>query len=383
MREQLLAIPASSPEWGEWLARTPHDFFHTANYHALAESSGEGDALLLVYGDADRFCLWPHLCRRVDPDLASGQPGVCDVTSVYGYPGPLCQGSLPGEPFLFEAFAAFSDFWRSSGVVSVFTRFHPLIANQRFATGFSGSSSGVSPEPGLVSRGKTVAIDLSLSPEAVWNEYRRSLRWSLRTPTRSVLHSSPDPDWHYFEDFFRMYDATMRRNRASDYYFFSREFFQRIRAQLDSQGTLFVTFAGDQVAATALVIEHPPYVTTYLAATREDLYHLSPCSRLYHDIQVWARNRGNLWLQLGGGRGAREEDTLFHFKAAFSPRHFSFHTGAWILQPELYLALSHAREKEAAATGHTIDSTYFPAYRAPLLRDHQSSESARATGAGP
>ena len=77
-------------QWDEQLRYVDHDFYHTAAYHQFSEEQGEGKAFLAVYREGDnRRLLWPYLLRRID-GLGSG--GYFDVTSVYGYPGPLGVG---------------------------------------------------------------------------------------------------------------------------------------------------------------------------------------------------------------------------------------------------------------------------------------------------
>ena len=88
--------------WDRWLVG-PHDVYHTAGYHRFAEESDEGTAWLAVVEDGRRSLAWPYLLRPIASDFGRAWAGRTDVTSVYGYPGPVVAGTAPGEAFPDEA----------------------------------------------------------------------------------------------------------------------------------------------------------------------------------------------------------------------------------------------------------------------------------------
>jgi hypothetical protein len=105
----------------------------------------------------------------------------------------------------------------------------------------------------------------------------------------------------------------------------------------------------------------------HLLATDNGFGNLSPSKLIIHESQKWARERGNRLLHLGGGRGSRNDDSLFQFKALFSGLSYPFFTGRWILNQEAYdfLTLERNKRHERRLTWEAA-SSYFPAYRAPL-----------------
>jgi hypothetical protein len=366
MPRSLSVFPADSPDWAAFLERTEHDFFHTAAYHHSSQESGEGEAWLAVYGDRDRFLAWPYLLRRIGVVEEPGLSGLRDVTSAYGYVGPLAYGCSEDDAFLGEAWNALVQFWRNQDVVSVFTRFHPLLGNHRLAERFASSDPTLGASPGLSFMGQTVAIDLLSPVQEVWKNYKRPLRQHIQRAERSGLVSTPDPAWNRLDDFMGLYHSTMQRNCAAPFYFFSAEYFQRLRYALNSHGSLMVTHAGDQVASAGLLIEYGGIVTAHLAASNDAFYGVSPCKTLLHDAHLWARQRGNRFFHMGGGRGARADDPLFRFKAEFSEQHHPYFTGRWILDEERYGLLADRCAGKAAQAGCELDPEYFPVYRAPL-----------------
>lgn len=357
-------VRACSPEWDDYLARVPHDFFQTAKYHAFS-AAGNSEACLLVYGNRDKFVAWPYLLQPINCG-GELEAQFRDVTSVYGYSGPIVHNCREDKAFLSNAWGAFVEAWRMQSVVSVFTRFHPILSNQGW----------LQPEcttPGVLGRtykeGKTVTIDLSKSPEEIWADYQRKLRQQIRRVEReqgfSTMH---DPGWEHLEEFISIYYATLERNRAAPFYFFSRDYFLALKETLGSHGALFLCRSGNQVGAALLLIEYNGITSVHLAASDDRFSALSPNKWLFHEAQILARNRGNKFFHIGGGRGSRDDDLLFRFKAQFSSTHLPFYTGRWILDSETYDLLTAARRKEAQLhVDSYLAPTYFPIYRAPVI----------------
>ena len=365
--ESLALIPSNNPEWSAYTSRAVHDFFHTAEYHRVAESFGRGTAWLGVYGTPEKFVAWPYILQDIDGFERSSAGEYRDVTSVYGYTGPLIRGCENDEGFLADAWSALVEAWRSQSVVSVFTRLHPLLGNHRWLHYLRNDCE----TPQLVDEGcgegKTVAIDLQKSPDETWASYKRQLRQALRRLMSLQLETKPDPEWNYFEDFLRLYYSTMKRNSSASFYIFPSRQLNELRKALGAHGSLMVTKLEGEVVAAALLVEYDGIVNVHLLATDDRYTALSPSKLLVHEAQLWARARGNRFLHLGGGRGSRSDDSLFRFKALFSEVSYPFFTCRWILDRETYNALTAERQNFAARLRvGTMSKNHFPAYRAPF-----------------
>ena len=126
--DRVTPIPVERiPAWSGWIGQIAHDFYHTAEYHALAQARRESRAFLCLYGHANRFVAWPHLLVPVSTSPGLEGADYYDVSSVYGYPGPLVYGCEPGGAFLIRALSAIKDVWYQQKAVSAFTRTQPLL----------------------------------------------------------------------------------------------------------------------------------------------------------------------------------------------------------------------------------------------------------------
>jgi hypothetical protein len=250
-------VADSSPEWLDWLAGVPHDIFHTPQYHRVAAEWAGADAFLAVAGDRDRFVAWPGLLRRIVDD--AGDHRGWDITSVYGYSGPLARGADAG--FVATAWTSFAALWRSWGVVSVFTRFHPILANHV-------PIAVLHPEGdrSVGCRGHTIAIDLTGCDDAIWNGYKRQLRKAIRRGREAGLQVTHDTGWCRLPEFVALYYRAMKRNRADAWYYFPTEHFRRLRDALGVHGSLLLVTRDDVLAAAVLLIEYGGLVAAHLAA---------------------------------------------------------------------------------------------------------------------
>src|SRR5262245_8271992 len=303
--------------WDELLARLSHDVFHTPDYHRLSGFGHRGEARLFAYreGDASLF-IWPHLAVPI--------PGTteCDVSSVYGYPGPLSNGD--GE-FVQRAWEAACDHWREERVVSVFTRFHPILGNAKLLADMGGVAAA-----GLCRSGSTVSIDLTPPSSEQVRRYQKVLRQEIRRSRDLGFVTEEDREWCDVAIFVQLYRETMQRRGSRSEYVIDDAWVEQLRAVVGKYARLFVTRWQGTTAAALLALEHGPFLHAYLTGINSELTAYSPLKVLLDDVREWGTQRGLQVFHLGGGVGGAE-DSLFQFKRRFSPLGHEFHVGRWIL----------------------------------------------------
>ena len=377
IRTQLLR--PLDPEWASWLIDVPHDIFHTAAFHAYSEASGEGTAYLAVIGDRHRGLAWPYLLRNVAevPELAGSE--ATDVTSVYGYPGPLSWGCAPGDSFLRGAWEELLGLWREQRVVGAFTRFHPLLGNVSVASGFDSEQRRDDDIRSVELFGQTVSINCEIDDEAARADYHKTARRAIGRAQRKGFTTSEDVHWESLGDFTRLYRETMLLNQASPYYFFSASDFQRLRHDLADHVHLLVTRSAADVVASGVVLEFSGIVHTFLSASDRSV-RPSPKPLFYDDTRRWARTRGNRVLHLGGGRRS-QDDSLLEFKGRFSSRRHPFHVGRWVVDGRAYDELVETRMAGIGAS-RRLEPGFFPVYRAAAIEPPAQNRCPAATQLG-
>ena len=355
MRAEWLSVEAN--EWRAVLGGTEHDFYHLPGYVALCGDCDGANPGAIYVEDGEVRLLWPMLER---PIPASDR---VDLVSPYGYPGPLFvgPGSEARREWLSQAMPSVAAMLRQRGAVSLFARLHPLL-NESL-------TSGDLAEAAIVEHGATVSLDLGQSSQEARAQYRKSTRYEIRAAERAGWRVRRDEKFEHFDEFQRLYVATMKRVGASAYYTFSPDYFHGLRVTLGEAVSLWLAEKGDVVGAAALFVTAGSTIQYHLSGTNAETASEHPTKLMIDAVREWGHERAASVLHLGGGVGGSTEDALFFFKSGFSPRRHRFRTLRAVIDDEAYDRLSAG----APATD------FFPRYRvpadAPDLRKESSSRS--------
>ena len=120
----------------------------------------------------------------------------------------------------------------SRGIVSVFSRLHPLLTNSIVIDGLGEISS----------MGSTISIDLTQSLEDQWLNYRKNNRYDIRKLIAGGIECR-ELDWEIFgDDFMSIYNETMRRVHAQQSYIFPRSYYDQLFQMKAATAHLFGCF---------------------------------------------------------------------------------------------------------------------------------------------
>lgn len=338
-------ITPSDRRWKDTLAAVPHDFYHLPEYLRFCERWEGGEAGAFWAESGGSSFLLPLLLRPIPEHLAAPR-GWRDALTPYGYPSPLMRGGDESAlRFFMEAFVSAA---RREEIVSAFLRLHPLLPLPPGVVESFGA---------LVLHGETVYIDLTRTPEEIWQGVRENHRRDIRKLQRAGFRVAFD-DWSLKEDFARIYRQTMSRLRAESFYCFQNDYFREIRDCLGERIHLAAVLSPEgDVAAAALFVLTNGIVEYHLGGTAEEYLCRAPSKLIFDFAWRWAREEGAKFLHLGGGLGG-SNDSLYSFKAGFSRCTADFHTLRMIMDPERYSLLS------ASSTAPPEEpSGYFPTYR--------------------
>jgi hypothetical protein len=349
-------VSADCSGWDDAVLAVPHDVYHLARYAKLCGALEGGEAQGFIARDGHCRLFVPLIVRRVPSSLCNGD-GSRDATVPYGYPGPLlsCDGASPGAPastFLDHALEALVTRLRKERIVSAFFRLHPLLPVETAVLSRFGS---------VVRSGETVAIDLSLSEDALWRQMRPNHRRDVTKAKARGEWADIDPTWSALPLFVQAYRETMSRVGADSYYLFSDDYFLGLRDALQQHLHLWVVRSDGEVTAGALFTECGGIVQYHLGGTLDRFLPENPMKLLFHSATAWFRQRGNRWLHLGGGVGSAR-DSLMHFKLGFSGLTFPFYTWRVVIDPDMYGELLARVPRD---TPVDAPSSFFPAYRQP------------------
>jgi len=316
-------------EWKDALRHQERtDIYFYPEYHRVHELNGDGIAKTFVAQQGSDVLVYPFMLKPIAEVAGEAlQEPRFDIETVYGYGGPLANTTDPA--FLSRAWAAFASWCEDVHIVAEFIRFHPLLMTHRFA------------DPGcVISRDReTILLELDSDEEALWNKYSSVHRNNIRKAKKNGLRCEEMEPREGMEVFLGLYLDTMRRVRASEYYFFSDQYFDGLVDLLGGRLRLFVVRKDDLTVAASLFLVHGDTVHYHLSASLEAYKTFKPINLLLHTVALWCLARGHRHLHLGGGRTPSSDDSLLTFKASISGVRRDYYTGRRIRDAAAYEAL--------------------------------------------
>lgn len=305
-------------EWSDILTKVPHDIYSTEAYVKLYQE-GPSQARCFVFSDGNNYFLLPFLIQPID--LLGNT--YYDFETQYGYGGPLV--NTGNEDFIKAAWDAFIYCCAEEKIVAGILRFHPFFENVKLFSLY---------DTPLFIR-KTVSIDLRFSEEELWSNVSKVHRRAIKKAEKMGLTYEVDETLSKLDLFKSLYNETMNKVDAADFYFFTDDYFDKIRSLGESVFLAFINSNGDSIAG-AIFFKSGGYGHYHLGGSREEYLSLRPNNMLFYRTALYLKEKGNTDFHLGGGNSADEEDGLFVFKKRFSGRTHDFFLGKIVTDKENY-----------------------------------------------
>lgn len=316
-----------------------YDFYHTYQYHQL--SNIEDDIPILIkYTEQDILIAIPFLLRKIKGS------DFRDLTSVYGYSGPL-SSNIPRKFNNAKFRDAFFKCMMDSGIVSVFSRLNPYIPNQDIILKNLGDT---------IYHGVVVNVDLWLSQDQQKKQYSSRLRTHINKSRRNCDLKYAETE-EEIDEFIDIYYENMKRVNADKGYFFSRAYFKNLLLSNKFKPYLLLALNKEnrEIIGGCLFVITNNIVQYHLGATRSDSLQLMPTKLLLDEIRLVGNKEGGRYFNLGGGVGA-VKDSLYDFKFSYSKDVKDFKLWKYIVDFENYFSLvSPAQAQE--------NISFFPRYR--------------------
>lgn len=335
---------SQSAEW-DAVVRSFHryDVYYLSGYVRAFHLHGDGDPYLLFYETDGLRAIYVYMRRK------TALEGIYDSVTPYGYGGVLFEGDT-SESNLQLFWAAYMDKMQEEHIVDNFVRYHPVLKN---AIPMKAVSN-------VIDLGKTVAFDLS-SPELIWDNIISKNRNMIRKAEKNGIEICHGKDIALFQDFARIYNATMDKDHAEAYYYFEKPFYDSIYNDLYDNYEMFYAVYEGQIIAMSIILYANDQMHYHLSGSLMEYRNLAPSNLLLYKAALWGCQQGFETFHLGGGVGSGE-DNLYKFKAAFNKNSvFQFSIGKHIFNQAVYNELVRIRKESDPSFDES--SPYFPLYR--------------------
>ena len=334
----------NSNKWDEIVTSfADYDVYYLSGYARSFYVHGDGEPQLLYYISENIRAIYVYMKRKTAID------GVYDSITPYGYGGVLFDGEV-NEANLSAFRDEFLQKMQSENIISDFVRYHPVLGNAVYMKSISQ----------VIDLGNTIAMDLT-SPEVIWENITSKNRNHIRKAQKNNIQIHHTDDYSIFHGFISIYNKTMDRDNADEYYYFQEDFYKVIYDYLKGNFQVFYATLDNQIIVASIILYANKQVHYHLSGSLIEYRHLAPTNLLLYHVALWGYEHGYNTLHLGGGLGSGN-DNLYKFKAAFNRNSgLQFSIGKQIFSQELYDKLVNLRLQQNP--NFNLESKYFPLYR--------------------
>lgn len=322
------------------------DIYFEKDYAVLSSIIEKGEACEYVYQDENGIVRNVFIKRPIDVELEDGE--CYDIITPYGYGGPLvieCSGSR--EELVKNYYKDFAQYCKDNRIVSEFIRFHPIVGNVEDFKTIANTEMIRKTVATVIEDEDPFTKEFSKSTRKLIRRLLRDENFSYKIYNREDIR---------LDNFAKIYESTMDRNEATDFYYFERKYFEKTCELFPEETYVIDVFYKDLCIASGLYFRYKDFLHAHLSGTLNEYLHLSPAYYLKHVSLELAKEQGCKYIHYGGGTTNSEDDGLFRFKKKFTKTGiYDFYIAKEIYMPKLY-------EKLVEKTG-TQDSSFFPKYR--------------------
>jgi len=321
-----------------------YDVYWLSGYSKAFQIHGDGEPLLFFFNDNVTRGINVVMKRDIAKDsrfagkIEEGK--YFDFATPYGYGGWLVEGEETDR-----LFKEYRQWLEKNDIISEFVRFHPMVKNHDTSRLFYE----------VIQRGDVVHMELT-SPEDIWNNIISKNRNMIRKASKNGIKIYNGRFPEIYEKFRCIYNITMDKDEAEEYYYFGKRFYESILEDLPQNAQVFWAEKDGQIIAASIMLATNGYMNYHLSGSLRQFSSLAPTNLLLYDAALWGCANGYKTLYLGGGVGSGE-DGLFRFKRAFYKGDLNhFYIGKKIININKYMELLDMRKSGG--------SEFFPAYRA-------------------
>jgi len=316
--------------WSKYLNKLPldkQDVYFTPEYYSLYENNDDGEANCFIYEKDGNIAIYPFLKNSINKLGYSLNDEYYDIQGAYGYNGML--SSTENKAFLADFWKTFDQFCKDNNIVAEFTRFHPMLENQKLS---------MQHMQVLFDR-ETVVLDLTMDYETIWlNEYSSKNRNMIRKASKEGFISDiiESPTSYQINAFFDIYTYSMKKAEADNYYFFKRSYFFNLFSLLKNNIILLnVTDKNKNLVCSSIFFSYGDYFHYHLSGRSKEANN-SVNNFLLDEAVRYAQKKGAKTFHFGGGRSSMPDDSLLKFKGSFAKNRLQFNIGKHIHNKQVY-----------------------------------------------
>lgn len=311
-------------EWNrylEYFENTQKDIYYTEEYVKLYETD-DGKAMCAICREADKVLLMPYIRKEID--------GYYDFETAYGYGGPIA--NVNDNQWIDAALSEMKSLFERERYVCGFIRFHALLNNAEICRNHIQ----------VVFNRNTVAINTEESEDEIWaNQITSKNRNMIRKAEKNGLEYRTEYDFESLPQFVQLYNATMKRLEAEDFYFFEEDYYRSFVKKFNGNAFLGTIKKDGELVCAALFMYSKVYGHYHLEGSNYEYSKLAANNLLLWKTACEFHKLGIKEFHLGGGYNSDLNNSLLKFKKSFSNNMKDFYIGKWIFNEDKYNELKN------------------------------------------
>lgn len=329
-----------------------YDVYYLSGYVKAYKIHGDG-LPILVFVEQDGY---RGICVYMKRDIANEKRlknihnhTYYDLITPYGYGGFLFEGEYNVDK-LVKFQKELADYYKTHNIVCEFVRWHPMLQNANVMRGVVN----------IIDLGNTIHIDTS-SKDIIWTNIISKNRNVIRSAAKKGVTIEHSKDKVLFKTFKEIYNQTMTKDAADEYYYFEDAFYDSIVDDLNDNYEMFYALLNGKIIAMSIMLFANSKMHYHLSGSLMEYRNNNPSNLLLYEAALWGEEQGFETFHLGGGLGS-EEDNLFKFKQAFNRQSRNqFSISKIVYDESIYNKLVENRKENDISFDEL--SHFFPLYR--------------------
>lgn len=253
------------------------DIYYLQNWRELYKEKENGETGEYKFENENGIVLYPYIKRNVNIQINNKY--YCDIITPYGFNGPIVLEGYKDKNKLIKEFdEEFQKYCEKNNIIAEYIRFSPWFKNyEDFKSIYN-----------LRLNKKTIAINL-LVDDILMDEINGKRRNCIRSAIKKGVSIEFDFEGKTIDEFYRLYQKTIKKNNISEYYWLSKEFLHKHFEKLHEN--VFIAnalFNGIVVSSSIFVYQNKQLHYLYSANDYEYTY-LNGNSLLLYEVAKWGK----------------------------------------------------------------------------------------------
>lgn len=292
------------------------DIYYSEEYVKLYETD-DAKPLCAICKTDGKILLMPFIRKEID--------GYYDFETAYGYGGPIT--NTEDRKWVDDALYEMEQLFEKERYVCGFIRFHSLLNNAEICKDHMQ----------VIFDRNTVAINTEEAEDEIWtNQIISKNRNMIRKAEKNGLVYKAEYNFESLPQFVKLYNATMERLEAEEFYFFNNSYYQSFINSFTGKAFLGTVKKDNELICAALFMYSKEYGHYHLEGSDHKYSKLAANNLLLWKTALEFHKLGVKEFHLGGGYNSEPDNSLLKFKKSFSRNIKDFYIGKWIFNQKKY-----------------------------------------------